>query len=153
MVKSLMSVACLRYWASVWPLLSTICFPLKHAGALSSKVHLPTANFPISLTSNQLETVLDHMWTVFTSLNRTLLITVCCCCCCRWSSNLLSWMRDSAPSVWESAHGRGDNIITMVTTGCGPSRGMEGEIHTDANSPRGTRTHIPHRNKYSHTYA
>lgn len=63
-----------------------------------------------------------------------------CCCCCLWSSNLLSWMRDSAPSVCERAHGRGDKIITMVTTGCGPSQGMLGESHTDANSLRGTYT-------------
>lgn len=31
-------------------------------------------------------------------------------------------------------------IITMVTTGCGPSQGMLGESHTDANSLSGTHT-------------
>lgn len=136
------------YWAQS---VLTTC-----AGAHSSKVHLPTVNFSVSVLifckvywtiSNYVDSVYQLSPDIIN--NR---VCCCCCCCCRWSSNLLSWMRDSAPSVCERAHGRGDKIITMVTTGCGPSRGMEGESHTDANSPRGTNTHIPHRNKYSHTH-
>lgn len=107
-------------------LVSTLYWPV---GSILKCVWLVVfpINFTLSLTSSSV-TFIKHyhiMVTLFTSTALTL-TTQHWCCCCLWSSNLLSWMRDSALSVCERAHGRGDKIVAMVTTGCGLSQGMLG---------------------------
>lgn len=46
------------------------------------------------------------------------------------------------------AHGTGDKIIAMVTTGCGPSQGMQGEsqmlmMGAHTHTLKHTATHMP----------
>lgn len=50
------------------------------------------------------------------------------------------------------AHGSTDNIITMVTTGCGSSLGTLGESHTDSNWLKGTHINTAKANIHTQTF-